>query len=152
MKAFSIRRRLAALGLVSSLLGSTAFAQPPPQGLSLVFDGPTTCVSQAEFLRRFQERLPAHQLGTVATQKIVVRIAQTDGQYVGRLLLIAPDGRSTTRTLSARDCSGLVDALALIAALTVRSQSPGTADTREGPNGAGPSSPAASAEEAATPG
>jgi hypothetical protein len=50
--------------------------------------------------------------------------------YEGRFTLVEPDGRSTTKTLDAPDCDGLVDALSLVAALALEPGAQGEADER----------------------
>jgi hypothetical protein len=121
-----MRSVLGVLG-VTALAGvaSAAIAQPSAQP-SLVYVGPASCPPQAEFLRRLRVRLGAGQAVAPVQRTLDVRIAQEDRQFVGRLSLIAAEGRSTTKTLSGRKCDDLVDVLALVAALAVQADEAAT--------------------------
>jgi hypothetical protein len=89
-------------------------AAPP----SITYSAPASCPSEAAFLRRLQSRLgPSGATGAART--LSVRIALLEARYVGTLSLSEAGGRATTKTLSDRDCEGLVDALSLVTALAL---------------------------------
>jgi hypothetical protein len=64
-------------------------------------------------------RLGASQAGLGPGRSLDVQIAASDGRFQGRLSILGPDGRSTTKTLSDADCEELVDALSLVATLAL---------------------------------
>jgi hypothetical protein len=110
-----------------------ALAQPRAQAPSVAYVGPASCPSEAEFVVRLRARLGSSET-TDARSTLDVRIAQEGRQYVGRLSLIDREGRSTTKELRGHGCDELVDALALVAALAVRTEGPAaTAEERPPP-------------------
>src|SRR5579864_1380076 len=146
-------------------VGGAALAEPNRGPAPLTYVAPPPCPSEAEFTKRLQARLVGPRGAERARRSLEVRIsAQADGTFVGRLSLVVADGGSTTKTLAARSCDELVDALSLVGALalqtdeaaanggeraTVPSASPSaSADARAEPP-APPSAPVASASAAA---
>jgi hypothetical protein len=99
-----------------------ALAQSKPsEGPALVYRSPEECPSGEGFMQRIRARLGVSRTASGDGRTLNVQIAPSGRGYSGRLSLIGPDGRSTTKSLEARDCEDLVDALALVAALAVES-------------------------------
>jgi hypothetical protein len=99
-----------------------ALAQPkPPEGPALVYRSPEECPSGEGFMQRIRARLGSSRTASAGGRTLSVQIGSSSRGYSGKLSLIEPDGRSTTKSLEARDCEELVDALALVAALAVES-------------------------------
>jgi hypothetical protein len=119
-----------------------ALGQPRAQAPSLVYAGPASCPREEEFVRRLRAHLGASQQSDRTRRTLDVRLARADSQYVGRLSLVEPDGRSTTKTLTGRDCGELVDALSLVAALALQSDAAQT--TGDQPPAPAPAEPPAS--------
>jgi hypothetical protein len=88
-----------------------AQASPAPS-----YGAPVGCPAGAEFVRRYRARLGSRD-PFAPGRSIDVRIVASGDRYVGKLSVLEDGGRSTTKTLSDRDCDALVDALALVAAL-----------------------------------
>jgi hypothetical protein len=154
------------------LLGVTAVvafpdaagAQSSPIGPSLSYTAPPSCPVEADFVRRTAARLGASPGPQARTLTVHIAPATdssggrspsahaTDGPFLGRVTLTGADGRSTTKTLSARDCDDLVDALSLVAALALRSE-PGkpVGETGDQPEAAPPAPPAPAAQPSAAP-
>jgi hypothetical protein len=98
---------------------------------SIGYSAPASCPSEAAFLQRLQSRLGPSEGATRAGLTLSVRIAFLDARYVGTLSLSEAGGRSTTKTLSDRDCEGLVEALSLVTALALEGNATeGTSDDR----------------------
>jgi hypothetical protein len=115
-----MRSVLRGLGMVAlGGVAGRALAQPTPP--SMVYDAPPSCPAEAEFARRLRARLEASRAAERTQRTLTIHIAQLDGQYVGRLALVEPDGRASAKTLSSRSCDELVNALSLVAALAVQS-------------------------------
>jgi hypothetical protein len=86
---------------------------------SIAYRAPGQCPTQEGFLQRLRTRLGASQIVLGPGQSLDVQIAASDGRYQGRLSLIEPGGRSTTKTLIDTDCEELVNALSLVATLAL---------------------------------
>jgi hypothetical protein len=94
-------------------------AARPPEAPGISYRAPPACPTQAAFLEHLRSRLGASQAAGGSGRGLDVQIIVSGDRYVGRLSLIASDGRSTNKTLSDADCGELVDALALVAALAL---------------------------------
>jgi hypothetical protein len=127
-------------------LSAPAYAQVPDAGAPS-YRAPAQCPSVDDFLRRLRVRLAASRSAPASGRRLEVQIDALDGRYEGRLSLLAPDGRSTTKTLSAAECGDLVDALSLVATLALETDAVATGDretaasptTRPGAPSAAPS-------------
>ncbi|MGH7435770.1 MAG: hypothetical protein ACRENE_08850 [Polyangiaceae bacterium] len=96
---------------------TTAFASSPEPALA--YQAPDTCPSRDEFERRTQARLHHALSAETAGRHVQVVLARKGATYEGRVTLVEPDGRATTKTLEGSDCDGVVDALSLVAALAL---------------------------------
>ena len=101
---------VAALGLAPSLPASAQIAATWP----IAYRAPTQCPTEEGFLQRLRNRLGPSQWTLGSGRSLDVQIAAADGRYQGRLTLLEPGGRSTTKTLSDTDCEELVNALSLV--------------------------------------
>ena len=126
--------------------GGAAFAEPSRGPAPTTYVAPPTCPSEAEFTKRLQARLVGPRGAERTRRAVEIRItAQTDGPFVGRLSLVGPDGGSTTKTLAARSCDELVDALSLVAALALQTDE---AAANGGERATTPSAPASASADA----
>ncbi|MBV9949455.1 MAG: hypothetical protein JOZ69_21615 [Myxococcales bacterium] len=106
--------------------------------MPIAYTAPPSCPSASDFATHMRARLQTPPgSGPAATdprRSLDVHIASGNGaEYVGRVWLTRGDRRSATRTLTGHDCGDVVDALALIAALAVRSDVPTEADAPPAP-------------------
>jgi hypothetical protein len=117
-------------------LQGRAFAQSQQEGPALIYRSPEGCPSEEIFMQKIRGRLAPSRTAAAAGRTLNVQIAAFSGSYSGKLSLVESDGRSTTKSLEARDCEELVDALSLVAALAVES------DDEEAPPTVPPTRPA----------
>src|SRR5579883_1025485 len=143
-------RRLGVTALLASgthfASGGRASAQPEaPLPEIALYEAPATCPPRAEFARRLRGRLGPAQGPGQPPRVLQVRIETgRDGRYVGTVSLTPAGGRSTAKALSGNDCDGLVDALALVSALALRSDAePTDSAPPEPPAPPAPARPAA---------
>ena len=140
---------VAALG---TLLPSSGWGQAPEGSSELDFDllyvAPPMCPVRAEVVRRIEERSqvdgageqrPASDGRGASYAPVVIQIHVADDARHARLQYFDTSGHEVSREVVAKDCAELVDALALIAAMSLRE------DTTETPP---PSSPPTSRDPA----
>jgi len=94
-------------------------AARPSEAPGVSYRAPAACPAQETFLEHLRSRVGASQAARGSGRGLDVQIVLAGDRYVGRLSLIAADGRSTNKTLDDADCGELVDALALVAALAL---------------------------------
>ncbi|GEM_PF-1792104 len=112
--------RGAAIAAVLAGAGATHAADGPTL-LVAAYEAPAPCPARAGFLARVLVRTARAEVTTIgdATLRVEVTIAAQVSGYQGRLW-IAPDGEDgTERVVTAVSCAEVVDALALVVALTL---------------------------------
>lgn len=104
-------------------LAAAQTAAPPAQAEAarLEFRAPSGCSSAEEFaaqVRRRSARLVLVSAGAAA-RSLRVEIQQAGTSWRGSIRVVEPDGTSRARQLKARSCAEAIDALSLIAAVTL---------------------------------
>jgi hypothetical protein len=111
---------IVSLCLLQVLLVARARAQALPE---VTYDAPASCPERAEFERRVRARVRTDLDGAerrrAALRRIEVRIELRTGRALGQLVMHDAAGTAATRRIVAASCLEAVDALALIAALTI---------------------------------
>ena len=109
----------------------------------------TPCRGEAEFTDRLVHRAPFLRYAAIgeAALRYSVTVVATPRGYAGQLSIAEPGGQLTTRSIEGETCAGVVDALALVAAVLAEQQLPPPAPPTPGPpresppSGEGPPSP-----------
>ncbi|MBN2196459.1 MAG: hypothetical protein JW751_26850 [Polyangiaceae bacterium] len=114
MRTVSIAGFAAALALFRG-----ASAAPSPQPFVVSIDPSSTCPEVESFANRLRERSPHLRpaIGAEPFIRYTVAAGAAGSGYDGRLRIAEPDGHLTERVVSGDTCAGVVDALALIAAI-----------------------------------
>lgn len=114
-----MRMRGLALALSGLCLSRLAVAAPD----RLAFVVSSTSTDDCREVHEFQTRLLARSesltpaAGNEPAIQYVVSVSGTPGSYQGRLEMYDPSGRRAVRKVSGSTCAGVVDALALVAAV-----------------------------------
>ncbi len=116
---------IAGLAAVLALVdGASASSSPEPFIVSV--DPSSTCPEVESFARRLVKRAPhlrpAH--GAEPSIRFIVSASAAGAGYGGRLRIVEPGKPLTERVVSGDTCAGVVDALALVAAILVEGRSP----------------------------
>lgn len=112
----TIRTALAA-ALFASRLRADALAEP----IRVELDAPAVCGTAADFfeaVRRHTDRV-APATGGSDERRLVIRVAPVREGFAGSLQIVDPAGASAERRMIAADCSELMAALSIVAALAV---------------------------------
>jgi hypothetical protein len=99
-----------------------AQAQPQPEATRFEFRAPVGCSSAEDFAARVRSRSARIRLvaGAAAKRSLVVDIQEPSaGVLRGTVTVVEPDGATRTRQLKAGSCAEAVDALSLIATVTL---------------------------------
>ncbi len=104
---------------VITLVTSSAHAdaESPP----IEYEAPDACPSRDEFLSALREHTSeSWSQATTSTRSFSVTIAQNErGKFVGRFTSLEHDAPVAERRISARSCTDLMNAMAIVAALAV---------------------------------
>lgn len=111
------RRLSATAPLVILLLGDPAIATP----VQLRYDADPGCPSRKTFVDSLRERIRRVRRAQQNSWQISVRLLAAEGGYHGLLRIGGPDGTSTSREVSATECTEVASALSLIVALAIES-------------------------------
>jgi hypothetical protein len=112
----------AAIALAASVLSARALAQSQPAGPThFELRAPEGCSSAADFAARVRKRSARIELvDGPARRSLLVRIQeQSPGAFRGSVRVVEPDGGARSRQLTASTCAELVEALSLIATVTL---------------------------------
>src|SRR5882724_9000230 len=108
-------------------VATTCFARPSaadarPEPIDWTYSAPPECPPAAGFEREFRARTTRAELVTGAadaSRSFAVTLSSESGRAVGRIKIDGPAGATATRVIAGQTCSGVVSALALVAALAV---------------------------------
>jgi len=118
----SLRHRaVRALALAVAFAGAPALAKPPTSSAThLELRAPSGCSSFEEFTALVRKRSARIHLTTVsAPRTLLVELQEAGGAYRGSVTVKESDGATRKRQLTARSCPEAVDALSLIAVVTL---------------------------------
>ncbi len=111
--------RKSVLVVASALCGvlGAATARAQSSALDIQYQAPTGCPGRTEFLRQIRERLSKPVAG--ATPSFRAQVTLTNGAAHGRLVIVSSDGTRSVRDVPGQSCAEVVEAMALISALTL---------------------------------
>ena len=130
-------RRAYATAVAFPALGWTSLAgaqiAPGPEAVRVVYSAPSGCPSRAELESELAARLGTTNLTGLdeLARTLTIAVDGAPGAFRASLELVDRDGNQTSREVTAPTCDQAVDAIALVAALAVRSQAERTARTSE---------------------
>ncbi len=131
-----------AIGLASTLFARLSAADATPESIAWTYRAPPDCPPAEAFEREFRARTTRAELvsGVADTaRRFSVSLLNEPGRTVGRIEIDGPADAVATQEVAGQTCSGVVSALALVAALTVDPLA------AESPSGAATSQPGAAA-------
>lgn len=112
-------RRCALLGLALTLLQTSVAAQnTEPRSLALAYEVPDSCPPMLTFEHAVTARTIHVRFDESGAAKVRLHIGRIGAEYNGRLETVL-DGNTRVRTLRDASCEEVVDALALLTALSI---------------------------------
>ena len=113
----------AGAGLLAASLGGPARldAGGAVTAVSLSYAAPSGCPDRASFVERLAARSRGGSLAfeAAAARRLRVEVVATPAGLEGRLVYREPSGAESSRVVVGPSCSGIVDALALVSAMTL---------------------------------
>jgi len=146
-------RGVPSLGALAALLGlllgggSARAASPPPavvEPMRVMYTAPPGCPGEVEFLAALQERAGQGAVAAPAApaRAVTVDLVAADGVYAARLSVADREGRVVERSLVAASCREAMEAIVVVAVVSLRSQAEADAAAAQG---SAATAPAASA-------
>ncbi len=128
--------------------GGRALAQAPApvvvEPSQVVYTAPPDCPSEADFLAAFAARAGQGAVAapTAPARALTVELTARDGAYAARLSVVDHEGRAVERSLLAASCREAMEAIAVVAVVSLRSPSEAEASPAAGSAAPAPASSA----------